>query len=54
MENPLPMTERTLLIRDADAVATMDDERRELRRASVLLRGRVVEAIERQPVGAVP
>ena len=45
MENPLPMTERTLLIRDADAVATMDDERRELRCASVLLRGRVVEAI---------
>ena len=45
MENPLPMNERTLLIRDADAVATMDDERREWRRASVLLRGRVVEAI---------
>ena len=39
------MTERTLLIRDADVVATMDDERRELRRASVLLRGRVVEAV---------
>ncbi|MBQ0958265.1 8-oxoguanine deaminase [Ideonella sp. 4Y11] len=39
------MTEPTLLIRDADVVATMDDERRELPRASVLIRGRAIEAI---------
>jgi 8-oxoguanine deaminase len=36
---------KTLLIRDADVVATMDDERRELPRASVLLRGPAIEAI---------
>lgn len=30
-----PMTDRTLLIRDADLVVTLDDDRRELRRASV-------------------
>ena len=35
----------TLLIRDADVVVTMDDQRRELARASVLLRGRAIEAI---------
>ncbi|MBQ0931758.1 8-oxoguanine deaminase [Ideonella alba] len=39
------MTDPTLLIRDADVVATMDDERRELPRASVLIRGRAIEAI---------
>jgi 8-oxoguanine deaminase len=36
---------KTLLIRDADVVVTMDDQRRELARASVLVRGRAVEAI---------
>jgi len=39
------MNEPTLLIRDADMVATLDDERRELPRASVLIRGRAIEAI---------
>jgi 8-oxoguanine deaminase len=46
------MPTRTLLIRDADVVATMDDARRELPRASVLLRGGVVEAIG--PAGDMP
>ena len=36
---------KTLLIRDADVVVTMDDQRRELARASVLVRGRAVAAI---------
>ncbi len=36
---------KTLLIRDADVVVTMDDQRRELARASVLMRGRAIEAI---------
>jgi cytosine/adenosine deaminase-related metal-dependent hydrolase len=36
---------KTLLIRDADLVVTMDDTRRELPRASVLVRGRAVESI---------
>jgi 8-oxoguanine deaminase len=36
---------RTLLIHDADVVATMDDARRELTRASVLVRDRTIEAI---------
>ncbi|RZL65617.1 MAG: 8-oxoguanine deaminase [Variovorax sp.] len=35
----------TLLIRDAECVATFDDARRELRRASVFVRDNVVEAI---------
>lgn len=39
------MTDRTLLIRDADLVVTMDDDRRELRRASVWVRGPVIEAV---------
>jgi cytosine/adenosine deaminase-related metal-dependent hydrolase len=39
------MTAPTLLIRDADLVATMDDERREIARASVLVRGSAIEAI---------
>jgi cytosine/adenosine deaminase-related metal-dependent hydrolase len=39
------MTERTLLIRDAELVATMDDERREIPRASVLVQGRAVLAV---------
>jgi cytosine/adenosine deaminase-related metal-dependent hydrolase len=37
--------EPTLLIRDADLVVTVDDQRRELPRASVLVRGRAIEAI---------
>ena len=36
---------KTLLIRDADRVVTMDDERREWTRASVLVRGAAIEAI---------
>jgi len=43
---------KTLLIRDADVVATMDDERREIRRASVLLRGPAIDAIG--PADALP
>ena len=43
---------KTLLIRDADVVVTMDDQRRELARASVLVRGRAVEAIG--PAEALP
>ena len=35
----------TLLIRDAECVATFDDARRELRQASVFIRGNVVEAV---------
>jgi cytosine/adenosine deaminase-related metal-dependent hydrolase len=46
------MAERTLLIRDADLVATLDDERRELARASVLVRGRAIAAIG--PADALP
>jgi len=38
-------TEKTLLIHDADCVATLDEQRRELPRASVLVRGRVVERV---------
>lgn len=39
------MTDRTLLIRDADLVVTLDDDRRELRRASVWVRGPAIEAV---------
>jgi len=35
----------TLLIRDASLVATLDDERRELPDASILIRGNLIEAI---------
>ncbi len=35
----------TLLIRDAALIATVDDQRRELRDASILVRGNVIEAI---------
>ncbi len=35
----------TLLIRDADCVVTMDDQRRELVRASIRVRGAAIEAI---------
>ncbi|MCA6218066.1 8-oxoguanine deaminase [Ideonella sp. B7] len=41
----MPTTEPTLLIRDADLVVTVDEQRRELPRASVLVRGRAIEAI---------
>jgi len=46
------VNDTTLLLRDADLVATMDDERRELARASVLVRGGVIEAIG--PAEALP
>ena len=36
---------RTLLIRDAECVVTMDDQQRELARASILVRGAAIEAI---------
>jgi len=36
---------RTVLIRNADVVATMDDGRRELANASVFIRGQAIEAI---------
>jgi cytosine/adenosine deaminase-related metal-dependent hydrolase len=42
----------TLLIRDADLVATLDDARTELARASVLVRGCAIEAIG--PADAMP
>src|SRR5439155_16978299 len=35
----------TLLLKNAHAIATFDDERRELRDASILLRDNVIEAI---------
>ncbi len=41
----MPEPERTLLIRDADLVCTMDDARHEWRRASVLIRGNAIEAV---------
>ncbi|MEY2686989.1 MAG: hypothetical protein RL375_1187, partial [Pseudomonadota bacterium] len=40
-----------LLIHQADLVATFDDQRRELRGASVLVRGPAIEAV--YPAGAV-
>jgi 8-oxoguanine deaminase len=43
---------RTLLIRDAACVATFDDARTELRDASILVRGRFVEAIG--PAASLP
>ncbi len=39
------MPERTLLIRDAELVATLDDARREIPDASVLIRGCAIEAV---------
>ncbi|HSI59899.1 MAG TPA: 8-oxoguanine deaminase [Ideonella sp.] len=46
------MIDKTLLIHDADCIATLDDERRELARASVLVRGKVIEAV--LPAAEVP
>ena len=40
-----PPPANTLLVRDADLVATLDGERRELRGASVLVRGNRIEAV---------
>ena len=49
----MPDDAKTLLIRDADLVVTMDDERRELARTSVLIRGAAIEAIGPSPsIGA--
>ncbi len=42
---PAPPERPTLLIRNAACIATQDDARRELRDASVLVRGRRIEAI---------
>ena len=39
------MTAKTLLIRNADVIATQDDQRRELANASLYIRGGVIEAI---------
>ncbi len=44
--------QRSLLITDAEVIATMDDQRRELRGASLLVRGAVIEAI--WPAGERP
>ena len=46
------MNHRTLLIRDADLLVTMDDNRRELPGASLLIRGPQIEAI--RPAGERP
>ncbi|MBL0151246.1 MAG: 8-oxoguanine deaminase [Ideonella sp.] len=51
MPHSLP-TLPTLLIREADVIATMDDQRRELRGASLLVRGAVIESI--WPAGEMP
>jgi len=49
----MPHAAKTLLIRDADLVVTMDDDRRELARTSVLVRGAAIEAIGPWPsIGA--
>ena len=42
---PPPHSARTLLIRDAACVATFDEERRELKGASVLIRGNRIETV---------
>lgn len=44
-ENLATMTDRTLLLTNALALATMDDERRELRDAAVLVKGREIIAV---------
>jgi 8-oxoguanine deaminase len=48
----VPLPERTLLVRDAALVATVDDGRRELADASVLVRGNRIEAVG--PAAALP
>ncbi|MEY4751192.1 MAG: hypothetical protein RIQ60_3406 [Pseudomonadota bacterium] len=50
--SPSPPLPRPLLIHQAELVATFDDQRRELRGASVLLRGPAITAI--YPAGTVP
>lgn len=45
MHTPAHTSDRRLLIRDAEVVVTMDDQRRELRGGSVLIRGPWIEAI---------
>ncbi len=40
-----PVREKTLLIRNADVIATLDEQRRELAHASMLVRGNIIEAI---------
>jgi len=48
----MPTPEPTLLIHNAEVIATMDDDRRELRGASLLVRGAQIEAI--WPAGQMP
>ena len=48
----MPHPQRSLLIVDAEVIATMDSQRRELRGASLLLRGGVIEAL--WPAGERP
>ena len=48
----MPQPQRSLLIVDAEVIATMDSQRRELRGASLLLRGGVIEAL--WPAGERP
>jgi cytosine/adenosine deaminase-related metal-dependent hydrolase len=48
----LPTPGRTLLVRDADCIATFDDEGREVTSASILVRGNRIEAIG--PASALP
>ena len=46
------MGARTLLLRNATLVATMDDARREIADGGVLIRGHVIEAVG--PAAALP
>jgi 8-oxoguanine deaminase len=48
----MTVPDRTLLIRDAELVATLDDARREIPHASVLVRGCAIEAVG--PAGELP
>ena len=48
----MPTDHRSLLITDAEVMATMDEQRRELRGASLLLHGGVIEAV--WPAGERP
>jgi 8-oxoguanine deaminase len=48
----MPDASRTLLIHDATLIATLDEERRELRNASVFIRGNLIEAVG--PAAALP